>query len=312
MGELIFMTGSSGFIGSATALEALRSGYRLRLCLRRPCKKLEDLLSEYSQQVEYVIISDLTNEAEFAGQLEGVDYVIHVASPLPHHTEKKQFFTPAVTMITAVLREAANVPSVKKVVVTSSLVSLLPLGRFPGGIVKGGRRRGFTVIEDPTATALNLYYASKLLANKATWNFRKDQRPHYSIVVLHPGFTFGHNYMQTNAEEIRLTSNEGFWQNIMSSTQATSLNSLSPKIPDGSSYLLAPNKVTWKEVAEILHQAYPDLHTRIAADMKGNPFLPCVLTDCSRAEADLKMKWRSMDQMVRDLMDQQLAFQHHN
>jgi nucleoside-diphosphate-sugar epimerase len=183
----------------------------------------------------------------------------------------------------------------------------------------------FTVTEDPTATALNLYHASKLLAHKATWKFRKDQRPHYSIVVLHPGFTFKHNYMQTNAEEIRLTSNEGFWQTIMSSTQATSLNcvhiqdvaeahikALSPKIPDGSSYLLAPNKVTWKEIAEIVHQAYPDLHTRIAADMKGNPSLPCVLTDCSRAEADLKMKWRSMDQTVRDSMDQHLAFQHFN
>ncbi|KAJ5921610.1 NAD-dependent epimerase/dehydratase [Penicillium verhagenii] len=232
MGELIFITGASGFLGSATAVEALRQGYKLRICLRGPCKRLETLLSRYSTQVEFVFVPDFTNEAAFSGQLDGVDYILHLASPVPHGTESEYYFV-ASKITTVMLQEATRARGIKKVVVMSSLASLLPIGvLITDSIVKEHNHwnltvdeaADFTVFEDPSTTAMNLYHASKLLANKATWEFWKNRRPHYSLVVLHPGFTFGHNPMQTNAEEIRSTSNEGFWQTIMSGTQAIGLN----------------------------------------------------------------------------------------
>jgi nucleoside-diphosphate-sugar epimerase len=137
-GELIFITGATGFVGSATALAALKAGYRLRVSVRKPSEKLQALLSDYSQQVEYVTISDLTDEAAFHGKLEGVDYVLHLASPLPHGTDKNDYFIPAVKGTTALLKEADRVASIKKVVVTSSVVALIPFTGLPkGGIVKG-------------------------------------------------------------------------------------------------------------------------------------------------------------------------------
>jgi nucleoside-diphosphate-sugar epimerase len=136
--ELIFITGATGFIGSATAVEALKAGYRLRVCLRRPSEQLQTLLSEYSDQVEFVIVPDLTDEAAFDGKLNGVDYVLHLASPLPHGTDKQSYFAPALKGTTAILKAAAKVPTVKKVVVTSSIAALIPMSGIPtGGVVKG-------------------------------------------------------------------------------------------------------------------------------------------------------------------------------
>lgn len=135
---LIFITGASGFIGSAAALEALKAGYQLRVCLRRPSDQLQSLLSKYSKQVEFVIIPDLTDELAFSDKLDGVEFVLHLASPLPHGTNKETYFTPAVKATTALLKAAAQVPSIKKAVVTSSLAALVPLAGIPnGGVVQG-------------------------------------------------------------------------------------------------------------------------------------------------------------------------------
>jgi nucleoside-diphosphate-sugar epimerase len=135
---LIFITGATGFIGSATAVEALKAGYRLRICLRKRSQQLEDLLSEYSKQVEFVIIPDLTDETAFEGKLYDVDYVLHLASPLPHGNNKEAYFIPAVKGTTALLKAAAKASSIKKVVVTSSIAALIPLTGVPeGGVIKG-------------------------------------------------------------------------------------------------------------------------------------------------------------------------------
>jgi nucleoside-diphosphate-sugar epimerase len=70
--------------------------------------------------------------------LDGADYVIHLAHPIPSGPDKEYYFTPAVKATTALLQEAARVPSIKKVVITSSIAALMPLNGIPsGGVVKG-------------------------------------------------------------------------------------------------------------------------------------------------------------------------------
>lgn len=139
---LIFITGATGFIGGAAALEALKAGYRLRLSVRREAQiaKLKSVFAEhgYSDRVEFVVVADITQESSFAGKLDGVDYVFHVASPLVHGTNKESYFDPAVKGTTAILTEAAKVKSIKRVVVTSSIAAFIPYTGIPeGGVIKG-------------------------------------------------------------------------------------------------------------------------------------------------------------------------------
>jgi nucleoside-diphosphate-sugar epimerase len=138
--SLIFLTGSTGFIGGTTALSALKAGYRLRLALRKESQiaAISSIFSAYSSQIEFVIVPDITSEAAYAGKLDGCDYVLHHASPLVGSLVAKEIFEPAVNGTIAILKEASRVASVKRVVITSSVAALQPLSGVPeGGVISG-------------------------------------------------------------------------------------------------------------------------------------------------------------------------------
>jgi nucleoside-diphosphate-sugar epimerase len=137
---LIFITGATGFIGSAVALEALNAGYSLRISIRKESQipKLKKVLSQFEDKIEFVVVPDITQGSSFAGKLDGVDYVLHLASPLPHGTNKETYFGPALKGTTAILKEAAKVSTIKRVVITSSIAAFIPVTGIPeGGVVRG-------------------------------------------------------------------------------------------------------------------------------------------------------------------------------
>ncbi|KAH8430657.1 uncharacterized protein LDX57_008319 [Aspergillus melleus] len=324
---LIFITGATGFIGSATAVEALKAGYRLRIGVRKRSEKLEDVLSGHRDHVEFVTIPDLTHEAAFRGKLDGVDFVLHLASPLARGTDQDAIFTPAVQGTLALLKEAATVPSIKKVVITSSIASLIPITGIPeGGIIKEDNDWNLTVDpkanfvdpNNPDATPMTLYRASKLLANNATWEFWGTEKPHFSLVTIHPAFVFGTNFMQSSAQEVQAGSNGILWGSLtggvplggitgvhIQDVAEAHVKALDPKIKDGSKYLLSAPATTWKEVAKVALKAYPHIGMKITQDVEGIPSMP---TDTTKAEVELGIQWRSWDEIVRSVVDQQLGF----
>lgn len=137
---LIFITGATGFIGSTVALQALQAGYSLRISIRKESQipNLKKILGQFEEKIDFVVVPDISLESSFAGKLDGADYVFHLASPLPHGTDKETYFTPAVKGTTAILREAAKVSTIKRVVITSSMAALIPLRGIPeGGVIRG-------------------------------------------------------------------------------------------------------------------------------------------------------------------------------
>jgi nucleoside-diphosphate-sugar epimerase len=165
---------------------------------------------------------------------------------------------------------------------------------------------------------MTLYRASKLLANNATWDFRATAKPHYALVTLHPAFVFGHNLMQTSAEGIAAGSNGLLWSLIMEGNPAGStgvhiqdvaeahIKVLDPNIQDGSKYLLAGPRTTGIEVSSIVKRLYPDSGAKITEDTQ----LSQMPVDTAKAEAELGIQWRSFETMIKDVMDQQLGFDH--
>ncbi|TVY82854.1 putative uncharacterized oxidoreductase [Lachnellula suecica] len=259
--ELIFVTGATGFIGAATALEALKAGYRLRISVRKEAqiKKLKSVFSEYLQRLDFVVVPDITSENAFAGKLEGVDYVLHLASPFPSSINKEDVFPPAVNGTISILKAAASVPSIKRVVITSSILALKPLSGIPeGGVVKEDNDWDFSVDESAdftgennAVTAFRLYEASKLLANKASWKFMGSEKPHFSLITIHPSFVYGHNILQTTAEELKGSTNGLLFNAIMNDAPMNSTNCIhvqdvadahikafNPAVKDNSSFMV--------------------------------------------------------------------------
>lgn len=162
---------------------------------------------------------------------------------------------------------------------------------------------------------MKLYRASKLLANNASWEFIRKKNPNFSLVTLHPAFVFGHNLVQTTAEKID-GSNGLLFGTIMTGKPLGTITAvhiqdvaeahvkaLDGAVPDGSKFLLAVPKASWSDVARIVKRDYPESGSKIMEGIPGESWP----VDTTEAERVLGMKWTSLDQMVRDVMDQQLG-----
>ena len=155
---LIFITGSTGFIGSRVLDFTLQAGHRVRLSVRREAQiqDLKDLFPKYVDNMDFVVVPDITKPDAFAGKLESVDCVFHIASPMPSvGTDfKKDFAEPAVAGTESFLRAAAEVQSVKRVVVMASIASIMPLDGLnrPELVTKGTIQSPFLRIISMVAT----------------------------------------------------------------------------------------------------------------------------------------------------------------
>ena len=69
-------------------LQALKSGYRVRTTVRRESAikevKSAPTLRDFMDDLEVVVVPDMTKVDAFLEVLQGVTYVLHVASPMPH------------------------------------------------------------------------------------------------------------------------------------------------------------------------------------------------------------------------------------
>lgn len=75
-------------------LHALKAGYRVRTTVRRD-SAIEEIKSapsiqDFSDDLEIVVVPDMTADDAFLSALQGVTYVLHVASPMPNKVYRWQ------------------------------------------------------------------------------------------------------------------------------------------------------------------------------------------------------------------------------
>ena len=85
-GRRILVTGISGFIAKHCALELLRHGYLVRGTVRQAARA-DETRATLGRQVDTSGLSfaqaDLLDDAGWAAAMEGIDGVLHLASPFP-------------------------------------------------------------------------------------------------------------------------------------------------------------------------------------------------------------------------------------
>lgn len=71
----------------------------------------------------------MTKAGSFTQAVQGVDWIMHAASPVNYSSKdlKSDIIEPAVEMVQSIFEAAANESSVKRIVMTSSLVAMLPV-----------------------------------------------------------------------------------------------------------------------------------------------------------------------------------------
>ncbi|MDG1023087.1 MAG: aldehyde reductase [Flavobacteriaceae bacterium] len=191
MNKKVLLTGISGYIGNHCAVELLKSGYSVRGSVRSLSKteKVIELIKKEvdpKDNLEFCEL-DLLSDEGWDDAMSGCDFVLHVASPFINIEPKdeNEYIRPAVDGTMRALK-AAKKAGIKRVVLTSSMVSMLEDADKSIDI-------NFESWTNVNATNVSAYAKSKTLAEQAAWDFigaQTDTTP-MELTVVNPGPVFG-------------------------------------------------------------------------------------------------------------------------
>jgi dihydroflavonol-4-reductase len=187
----VLVTGGSGFIGVHTILQLLAAGYQVRTTVRKP-ERSQDVLAMLRQGGAPSVgelaffTTDLESDAGWREAVEGCDYVLHVASPLPSQVPRNEndLIAPAREGTLRVLH-AARDAAVKRVVVTSSFAAV-GYGHQPQS--KPFNESDWTNVN---GADVQPYVKSKTLAERAAWDFIAREGGCLELSVINPVAVFG-------------------------------------------------------------------------------------------------------------------------
>jgi len=192
MSRTILLTGITGFIAKRIALDLLAAGYAVRGSLRSAGRAeevraaLRPHLSDPDALERLTFVeADLASDTGWAEAVDGMDAVLHTASPFPmaQPRDEEEVIRPAVDGALRALR-AAQAAGVTRFVITSSMAAVMYKDIAPGQAVS---EADWSEADHATMTP---YAKSKLLAEKAAWNFASEH-PEMQLTAINPGLVAG-------------------------------------------------------------------------------------------------------------------------
>jgi|TARA_B110000046_G_scaffold165255_1_gene181420 nucleoside-diphosphate-sugar epimerase len=194
MKQTILVTGGTGYVGSWVVKGLLENGHKVRLTVREISQKnkyqfLIDIADNNKGSIEFWE-ADLLKMGSFDDAAKGCDSIAHIASPFKLNVKNAQedLVDPAVIGTTNVLDAANKSDSVKKVVLTSSVVAI-----YGDNIdMKYQDLSILTEAQYNTSSTLahQPYAYSKVKAEKKAWAMAKEQS-NWELVVMNPSFVMG-------------------------------------------------------------------------------------------------------------------------
>jgi len=182
----ILVTGATGYVASNIIKLLLERDYKVRGTVRSLANKkkydfLYKLAPEKNDNLEFVE-ADLLDSKKWPAAVDGVEYVLHVASPFPSSQPKDEndLIRPAVEGTLNVLRASVE-KGVKKVVVTSSVAA----------IYYGHKGRTLTEDDWSIEEKCTPYSKSKLRAERAAWDFWRKNIGKFEMTTVNPGLIVG-------------------------------------------------------------------------------------------------------------------------
>ena len=278
MKKKVLLTGVSGYIGNHCAAELLKNGYYVKGSLR-DMSKAERVIASVKKEVDPkenldFCELDLLNDKGWDDAVLGCDYVMHVASPFINIEPKDSniFIKPAVEGTKRAL-EAAKKAGVKRVVLTSSIVSML-------GNANKSMDVNAKTWTNVNAKNVSAYAKSKTLAEQYAWNFIKNQNSQnpMELVVVNPGPVFGPSlsdnlegtsmkmFKQMLKGEMPMIPQAGMNMSDVRDVAKIQVLALENKEASGNRYLVTTQKAyQFQEIAQILKSnGYEKVSTKLA------------------------------------------------
>ncbi len=195
MPQTVLVTGATGYIAKHIVAGLLNRGYHVvgsarsassHAQIRDAVTPVLDDTSDLDTRLRTVAL-DLGSDEGWTAAMQGVDVLMHTASPFPLEQPKdpQEVIRPAVDGALRALR-AAHAAGIKRVIFTSSTVA----------VATGDLKPGKTAFDEEDWSDVNHseatpYAQSKTLAEQAAWDFVKSDAPEMELTVINPGFVLG-------------------------------------------------------------------------------------------------------------------------
>ena len=323
--SLLLITGASGHVGYRTLLFALESGYRVRAAVRNDSKANLILASAPIQKLapgsnlSFVFVKDILADNAFAEAVKGVTYIAHVASPIPSASTTADYemdlIQPAIRGTIGILEAAIQEPSVKRIVITSSVVAHVPFG----GLAKESATVYHPDDEVPNPSGpydnpMAAYAASKIFARNATTQFIKARTPHFDVINVMPTFIIGRSELVQSPEEAvtQGTNKLALLAPLGNKLSTPSIGgtvhvddvacihvlSLDPKVKGGKNFSAHSGTYELTSANEIVKKSFPEAVKKGIFSADGDVPSTKLLVDASKTEEVLGFKFLDWESQV--------------
>lgn len=329
--ELVLITGGSGHIGFQVVVSALEAGYRVRAAVRSQAKadKIKSTPSiraiNPQDRLSFVEVADLTAPGAYDKAVEGVDSIIHVAAPITSSYKEgadftEHFIEPSVKGTIGVLTAAQKTSSVRRVVITSSVVAIIPFADFTSG-------KSETIFNEtnrvttPTSftNVFQAYAASKAASLNQTEEWVSQNKPAFSVIHLFPGFVIGKDELITDVKDVFYGTNkevllpvtggdDGFKPSssvhLVDVAQAH-VAALNPQIEGNQGFILSSGGLRgthWEECLDVVAKNFQDAVQSGVLSNDGKIATLPVKIDASNTEKTLGIRFRPFDEQVKSVV----------
>ena len=187
-GGTVLVTGGSGFVAGWCVVELLRRGYDVRTTVRDSSRE-EEVRAAVASQVDpedrlTFFGADLSADDGWDSAIAGCDFVLHVASPFPAAApdDPDEVIVPARDGALRVLRSALR-SGVRRIVLTSSSAT----------VAEAPEPRPWPLTEEvwTDLAGARPYVQSKVIAERAAWDFVAEQGARDRLVTILPSAILG-------------------------------------------------------------------------------------------------------------------------
>jgi len=189
----ILLTGITGFLGSHTAIQLLNRGYEVVGTLQNKDRinSIREIIGKNTANIDKLTfaIANLNDSAIWFELTKNIDCVHHIASPFPRELPKHEndLIVPAKQGTLNVLK-AASANNVKRVVMVSSIAAIV-YGKSKDELNKVFDESDWT--DETSDKDTTPYFKSKAIAEKAAWEFIKQNNSNLELVTVCPGAILG-------------------------------------------------------------------------------------------------------------------------
>uniref|UniRef100_A0A7S1KM56 3-beta hydroxysteroid dehydrogenase/isomerase domain-containing protein n=1 Tax=Percolomonas cosmopolitus TaxID=63605 RepID=A0A7S1KM56_9EUKA len=311
------VTGANGFIASYLIKKLLDQGFNVN-CTIRSLDSVKErsshliALDPEGNRLKF-FEADLLKDGSFAECFKGVEGVFHTASPFQIFVEDAQrdLVDPALKGTENVVKEALKSPTVKRIVVTSSVAAVRNSLKSAGEPFNENDWNTTSTLETEA------YPLSKVLAEKKAWELVQNKELNtrgVRLTTVNPSFVLGPP-LSDRTDSTSVVAIKEILENAhtkglpklrfgcvyIGDVVDAHIHAMLDDNAQGRYIVSSYDAITRQQMAEWLHEKYPHVQTATA---EGGEYNPDTKIDASKVQKDFGMKLTPVRDAVLEQAEQ--------